>query len=299
MDRLNKLLKLYYKAHAFKMLREKTQTDYIYFLSVANLTLKDTKLNKLTPVDANRYYQEWLNKGVSFANHVATCVSTVLNWGIQLGYIQSNPFSNIKRVTATKRTDIWTKEDVKKVLDYAYTDFKSRNIGLIIQMAYEFCQRVGDMRTLKWENFNDDMSVLYLQQSKRRAKVELPVYEELQKMLIEQRKDFGFQQYVAPNIKPVGGEYEPYTLYSLSKKGRLLMNNAGVSKSIRLMDLRRTGIMEMVDGGVSLPQIMSVSGHANPQSVKPYMKNTFDSANNALTMRKNSIESAMKQQEGV
>ena len=299
MDRLNKLLKLYYKAHAFKMLREKTQTDYIYFLSVANLTLKDTKLNKLTPVDANRYYQEWLNKGVSFANHVATCVSTVLNWGIQLGYIQSNPFSNIKRVTATKRTDIWTKEDVKKVLDYAYTDFNSRNIGLIIQMAYEFCQRVGDMRTLKWENFNDDMSVLYLQQSKRRAKVELPVYEELQKMLIEQRKDFGFQQYVAPNIKPVGGEYEPYTLYNLSKKGRLLMNNAGVSKSIRLMDLRRTGIMEMVDGGVSLPQIMSVSGHANPQSVKPYMKNTFDSANNALTMRKNSIESAMKQQEGV
>ena len=299
MDRLNKLLKLYYKAHAFKMLREKTQTDYIYFLSVANLTLKDTKLNKLTPVDANRYYQEWLNKGVSFANHVATCVSTVFNWGIQLGYIQSNPFSNIKRVTATKRTDIWTKEDVKKVLDYAYTDFNSRNIGLIIQMAYEFCQRVGDMRTLKWENFNDDMSVLYLQQSKRRAKVELPVYEELQKMLIEQRKDFGFQQYVAPNIKPVGGEYEPYTLYSLSKKGRLLMNNAGVSKSIRLMDLRRTGIMEMVDGGVSLPQIMSVSGHANPQSVKPYMKNTFDSANNALTMRKNSIESAMKQQEGV
>ena len=299
MDRLNKLLKLYYKAHAFKMLREKTQTDYIYFLSVANLTLKDTKLNKLTPVDANRYYQEWLNKGVSFANHVATCVSTVLNWGIQLGYIQSNPFSNLKRVTATKRTDIWTKEDVKKVLDYAYTDFNSRNIGLIIQMAYEFCQRVGDMRTLKWENFNDDMSVLYLQQSKRRAKVELPVYEELQKMLIEQRKDFGFQQYVAPNIKPVGGEYEPYTLYNLSKKGRLLMNNAGVSKSIRLMDLRRTGIMEMVDGGVSLPQIMSVSGHANPQSVKPYMKNTFDSANNALTMRKNSIESAMKQQEGV
>ncbi len=299
MDRLNKLLKLYYKAHAFKMLREKTQTDYIYFLSVANLTLKDTKLNKLTPVDANRYYQEWLNKGISFANHVATCISTVLNWGIQLGYIQSNPFSNIKRVTATKRTDIWTKEDVKKVLDYAYTDFNSRNIGLIIQMAYEFCQRVGDMRTLKWENFNEDMSVLYLQQSKRRAKVELPIYEELQKMLIEQRKDFGFQQYVAPNIKPVGGEYEPYTLYNLSKKGRLLMNNAGVSKSIRLMDLRRTGIMEMVDGGVSLPQIMSVSGHANPQSVKPYMKNTFDSANNALTMRKNNIESAMKQQEGV
>ena len=299
MDRLNKLLKLYYKAHAFKMLREKTQTDYIYFLSVANLTLKDTKLNKLTPVDANRYYQEWLNKGVSFANHVATCVSTVLNWGIQLGYIQSNPFSNIKRVTATKRTDIWTKEDVKKVLDYAYTDFKSRNIGLIIQMAYEFCQRVGDMRTLKWKNFNDDMSVLYLQQSKRRAKVEIPVDEEMREMLTRQHKDFGFQPYVAPRTLPTKGEYLPYTLEQVSKQGRILMDRNSIPSNKRLMDLRRTGIMEMVDGGVSLPQIMSVSGHANPQSVKPYMKNTFDSANNALTMRKNSIESAMKQQEGV
>jgi len=34
-------------------------------------------------------------------------------------------------------------------------------------------------------------------------------------------------------------------------------------------------------------QIMSVTGHANPQSVKPYMKNTFTSANLALQARRN------------
>ena len=39
----------------------------------------------------------------------------------------------------------------------------------------------------------------------------------------------------------------------------------------------------MVEAGVSMGQIMSVTGHANPQSVKPYMKNTLDSAKNALT----------------
>ena len=43
----------------------------------------------------------------------------------------------------------------------------------------------------------------------------------------------------------------------------------------------------MVDAGVGIGQIMSVTGHANPQSVKPYMKNTYASANNALTARKN------------
>ena len=60
----------------------------------------------------------------------------------------------------------------------------------------------------------------------------------------------------------------------------------GLSDELRLMDLRRTGTTQMVEAGVSMGQIMSVTGHSNPQSVKPYMKNTYASANNALTARK-------------
>jgi hypothetical protein len=43
----------------------------------------------------------------------------------------------------------------------------------------------------------------------------------------------------------------------------------------------------MVEAGVSMGNIMSVTGHANPQSVKPYMKNTLASADLALTARQN------------
>jgi integrase len=64
------------------------------------------------------------------------------------------------------------------------------------------------------------------------------------------------------------------------------MDMANLPSELRLMDLRRTGTTEMVEAGVPMGQIMSVTGHANPQSVKPYMKNTYDSANNALTLRK-------------
>ena len=39
--------------------------------------------------------------------------------------------------------------------------------------------------------------------------------------------------------------------------------------------------------------IMSVTGHANPQSVKPYMKNTLASANLALTQRQNRDKSTV------
>jgi integrase len=63
------------------------------------------------------------------------------------------------------------------------------------------------------------------------------------------------------------------------------MRLAGLPEELRLMDLRRTGTTEMVEAGVGMAQIMSVTGHSNPQSVKPYMKNTFASANYALTTR--------------
>jgi len=60
---------------------------------------------------------------------------------------------------------------------------------------------------------------------------------------------------------------------------------AGLRQELQLMHLRATAITEMNDAGVPINQIMSVSGHANPQSVKPYIKHTFDSANYALEKR--------------
>ena len=69
---------------------------------------------------------------------------------------------------------------------------------------------------------------------------------------------------------------------------------ANLPQELRLSDLRRTGTTEMVDAGVGIAQIMSVTGHANPQSVKPYMKNTYMSANNALTTRKMHVISTDK-----
>jgi integrase len=69
------------------------------------------------------------------------------------------------------------------------------------------------------------------------------------------------------------------------------MQQAGLPDELRLSDLRRTGTTEMVEAGVGIGQIMSVTGHANPSSVKPYMKNTLTSANYALTERNNHVKS--------
>ena len=158
-------------------------------------------------------------------------------------------------------------------------------------MAYEWCQRVGDMRMLKFSYIDFDNHVLNLEQSKRGAVVHLPIEDDLYEMLVQQKEDFGFQEYGAPYFQPQNGGYSPYKLDRLSRHAREAITLAGLPNTLRIADLRRTGTTEMVEAGVTMGQIMAVTGHASPNSVKPYMKNTYTSAENALTARKNHVKS--------
>jgi integrase len=246
----------------------------------------DVNFDKLSSKQAKHAYEEWVVRGISFANHICTVSSIVFRYAIDMEYAQINPFASVRRKTPQQRKVVWTEDDVRNFLDTAYAEFQWRSIGLIVHMAYEWCQRLGDMRLLTWDNFDFANRKLSLEQSKRRAEVTLPIEDDLYDMLVHQEQDFGFQQYVVPRTMPVQGQYQPYSMERLSKAGRAVMRQAGLPEELRLMDLRRTGTTQMVEAGVPMGQIMSVTGHTNPQSVKPYMKNTYSSANSALTMRK-------------
>ena len=290
-SKVSDLVKVYYLSNDFNMLRDTTKADYRYFLTVLCNSMGNKKYHEITSKVAKWAYEEWVKRGVSFANHVATCSSRVFNYAIDMEYTYFNPFTNIKRKAEIQRRVVWEHEDVEKFLDVAYSDYTTRNIGLIIQMTYEWCQRLGDMRKLKWEDIDFDSAMLTLEQSKRRAEVFLPISDDLMAMLRDQHDDFGFQQYVAPHILPTEGVYHPYAMQRLSKNGRAVMRKAGLSEKLRLMDLRRTGVVQMVEKKVPLPNIMSVTGHANVASVKPYLKNTYTAANEALTQRNVSVQS--------
>ena len=286
MKTVKHLVDKYYNSNDFKMLRSRTKKDYQYFLSVMVADFGSVNFGELTSKQAKHSYERWGERGISLANHVCTVSSILFRYAIEMEYTRVNPFANVKRKTPPQRKVVWTEDDVRQFLDTAYSDFQWRSIGLIVHMAYEWCQRLGDMRLLTWDNIDLEAKKLYLEQSKRRAEVTLPIQDDLLEMLTQQEQDFGFQQYVVPRTTPVHGQYEPYSMERLSKAGRAVMREAGLSDELRLMDLRRTGTTQMVEAGVPMGQIMSVTGHSNPQSVKPYMKNTYASANNALTTRK-------------
>ena len=114
-----------------------------------------------------------------------------------------NPFANIKRKTPPQRKVVWTEDNVRQFLDRAYGLWGSRSIGLIVHMAYEWCQRLGDMRLLKWDNLDMDGRKLYLEQSKRRAEVCLPIEDDLYEMLETAEGGLRLSRLRAPRPTPI------------------------------------------------------------------------------------------------
>ena len=291
--RVKHLVQSYRENISFTKLVPKTQQDYIYYLErwsntrmVGGSVLYDARLSDLTTPMCQRIYEEHAERSVSLANHALAVYRLMFNYAIRHGFTLHNPFSKVLRRVEKARKVVWTRDNVRAFLDVAYSNFKWRNIGLLVQMTHEWGQRLGDMRMLRWSSYNIETGVLSLEQSKRGASVTIPTSVGLQEMLKQQHEEYGWQEYVAPSNRPDRkGGLVPFSPINLGVIGSAIMKEAGLPPELKLMDLRRTAVTEMLEAGVPITNIMSVTGHATPQSLAPYLKHTLQGATVAAQMR--------------
>ena len=286
------IVEFYLHSDNYLRLSGKSQKEYATQLEKALSTtvegkpLGDYKARTLKARHTNLAYQEWLKTGTHTANYRKATLSAAWRYCMRLDIMETDPVSLVKTVATKPRKVKWTRDQVSQFMATAYSDFKWRSIGLIVHMSYEWAQRVGDMRTLTWDELDLDAQRIDLTQSKRGADVHLPISDSLTAMLQQQKEDFGFQTYVAPKPVPTTGAYVPYTVDGIDDAINEVKQQAGLPKKLTAMDLRRTAITEMIEGGADLAHIMQVSGHRSPDSVRPYMVNTFSGASTALAKRK-------------
>lgn len=285
------IVEFYLHSDNFARLSGKSQKEYESQLDKALSThvegkpLGDYKARTLKAKHTNLAYQEWLKTGTHQANYRKATLSAAWRYCMRLDVMETDPVSLVKTVATKPRKVKWTRDQVEQFMTTAYSDFRWRSIGLIVHMAYEWAQRVGDMRTLTWDELDLDAQRIDLTQSKRGADVHLPISDSLTAMLKQQREDFGFQDWVVPKPVPASGAYVPYTVDGIDDAINEVKKAAGLPKQLTAMDLRRTAITEMIEGGADLAHIMQVSGHRSPESVRPYMVNTFSGASMALSKR--------------
>ena len=293
---LNELVHFYLHSDAFRRLRPATQKDYEKNLesvcstvvegkALGNYRNKSIKVRHL--MDA---YEQWVHRGVRTANYHKAVLSAAWKHAMRFDVMTHNPVQLVKTQSTKQRRVTWTRDQIKTFLDTAYGDFQFRSIGLIVHMAYDWGQRVGDMRLLTWNKLDLDQCRLDITQSKRGAAVHLPISAGLCQMLQKQKEDFEFQDYVAPRIKPRAGAYTPYDKDEIASLINRVLDKANLPRELTAMDLRRTAVTEMLEAGVDIVSIRQVTGHKNMQSVVPYMVNTFSGASKALSARGNDDE---------
>jgi integrase len=291
--KVSQIVDFYLCSDNFARLKGSTQKRYEDLLAVALDTkvegkaLGEYQARHLKARHTNQAYQQWLKTGTRTANYRKAALSTAWKYAMRHDVMINNPVTLIQSISEQPRKVKWTRQQVSTFLDTAYSDFKWRSIGLIVHMAYDWAQRVGDIRVLTWDKLDLDAQRVDLTQSKRGADVHLPISDGLNAMLHVQQQDFGFQQYVVPKPNPVAGAYVPYPVDQVDDAINTVKEAAGLPRHLTAMDLRRTAITEMVEGGADLAQIMQVSGHRSPDSVRPYLVNTYSGAVNALSKRGN------------
>ncbi|MAN64765.1 MAG: hypothetical protein CMI60_22760 [Parvibaculum sp.] len=282
---LSMLVYQYKHSPNFKGLQEDTQADYLLYLNRVVDMFNDPPMSSLTHRQAQEYYDDLVESGVFAANKTVRIASVLFNYALDRELVSLNPFSRVKKRQTPQRKVVWSHEQVQQFLDTSYGRWEWRNIGLIFHMTYAWVQRVGDTRLLTWDSINFDNESITILQSKRKAQVHLPIEEKLMDLLRQQHKDFGFQPYIAPRVTPYKGQYLPYSSYMVSHIIKDILKEAKLPSTLRVSDLRRTGATQMVEGGVPVTSIMQVTGHVNPASLKPYLKNTLRGATEALRGR--------------
>jgi integrase len=282
----------YFKTRQFASLSTSSQKGYEACLTsfgrmfIMGRRLSGTNIQKINVLLCTEMYDTWESvTSTSNANHNARVFSVLMNYLVSLDVLPANPMARVKKRTSIPRSVVWTHEQVIDFLDTAFTKFEWRNIGLIVLMCYEWGQRPIDIRNLKWDDVDLDSRIVKITQSKRGATVELPVPDNIFNMLSVQIKDWDFQPYVVPYHRASDGSYRPLTVHNMTSLLSEVKATAGLPDDLRVGDLRKTAIVQMIESGVDHLAIQSVSGHKSVSSLNPYNKFSLKTAKLALGQR--------------
>jgi len=282
----------YLNNRQFNSLSRSSQLNYEYNLlaicrmSVMGKALANVRVDKINAAMCMEMYDTWeAETSTSNANHLARVFSVLMNFLITIDIVPYNPMARVKKRSSDPRSVVWTHEQVMKFLDAAFSKFEWRNIGLIVLMCYEWGQRPVDIRNLKWDDVDLEQEKVTITQTKRGATVELPIPDNLIDMLTEQKEDWDFQPYVVPHLRPQDSAYRPLTVSQMTALLGEVKASVGLPEELRVGDLRKTAIVQMIESGVDHLAIQSVSGHKNVSSLNPYNKFSIKTAKSALERR--------------
>ncbi|MGD9738539.1 MAG: tyrosine-type recombinase/integrase [Bauldia sp.] len=228
------------------------------------------------------------------ADNRLTVLSAVFTYARRKGRISRNPLDGFERLYAGDRAEvIWTEADVTTFMRTAPVELQRAMI-----LGIHTAQRYGDLIRLRWSDYDGDF--LSLKQSKTSQRVAVKCSAALKAMIaatprqgpfILTRSD-GRPWHTANDDKRLGKEWREHMkacgLYSSDPTTRL-----------RFHDLRGTAVTLLALAGVSVPQIVAITGHTLQSAnriLEKYLARTRQLAEVAVYRFENATETAFANQ---
>lgn len=276
-DTVEGLIAFYRSTNEWKKLKPNSVSFYSLMircssavrLGQSNVLLGDMLARNITPTHADKLFTT-LKEDVS--EHRAVSVIKVLRkiWfvGKRHGKVQFNPFERMGLKGLPSREIMWEPEQVDTFIAKA-DEMGLKSIGTIVLLAYHMCQRPGDMRQLRWNNYKDGLFDFI--QEKTQAHVEIPASD-----MLNERVALHFSAQVPPDQVIVQCETtgKPYDRFLYTKYAKLIREAAGLPSHLQVRDLRRTGATEMAEAGATEDELRAVTGHMSRDILSIYVRPT-------------------------
>lgn len=229
---------------------------------------KATPLDQLSDFDIERYksFRKKEGAAVSTINRELVVLSHLLHMAARWGWIDHVPCRIQKEKEGPKRTIYLTSEQCQELLNKAYAHNNKQLypfllIGLTTGMRYK------EILSIRLEHINLDRCYIFLPKTKTGERNQ-PISTELADYLKEYTKNL-----TSPWFFPCKGRKPSKSGHTedLRKPFAEVVEAIGLdAKEIVRHTLRHTAITHLVQAGVDLPTVMSISGHRTIQMVQRY-----------------------------
>lgn len=274
---LNQLLSWYESTPAWAKLSPGSQAVYRTLITQGvQLLGPHSAINTITARQADSLYATLEAKQ---GTHKAASVCRVLRrvWNVALRYQETtnNPFSKMGIPNSKVRTVLWTEEQINLFIS-ASVEYGLPSLGLLLVLCYTFGQRPGDMRNLKWENY--DGEYIYFTQEKTGKDIILAVPESLQEdlQLVERESEYII-------VREDTGL--PYNKHDYRYHYMNILEKAGLPSKLQMRDARKTAVTELGELGATDSDLQNLGGHDVRTTLNTYQLVTKKAAKRVMQMR--------------
>lgn len=188
-----------------------------------------------------------------------TCLSNVLGYAHDRGWVEYNQALNIKGLPSPKGIVRWSDDEIALFMDTA-----PKELRYAVALALYTGQRRSDLVRMRWPDYDGDF--IKVRQQKTNRYLEIPVHKRLKVVLDEIERPTGKIDYILLN-----SHREPWQADWLRERIKRHCRAIGI-KDRSIHGLRKSAASKLAEAGCTIHQIQAITGHTSVKEIENYTR---------------------------